>query len=131
MGEIQGVFICCNGPKLTHLLFVDNSLLFCKANNQDCQKVLEILSSYERVLGQKLNRDKTSLFFSKSTALDMQNYIMTEFGVFEVKHYEDYLGLLALVGRNKRAHFDKLKQCVWRGSKVGKESYCHKLEEKY
>ena len=115
MGEIQGVLICCNGPKLTHLLFVDNSLLFCKANNQDCQKVLEILSSYERVLGQKLNRDKTSLFFSKSTALDMQNYIMTEFGVFEVKHYEDYLGLLALVGRNKRAHFDKLKQCVWKG----------------
>ena len=115
MGEIQGVFICCNGPKLTHLLFVDDSLLFCKANNQDCQKVLEILSSYERVLGQKLNRDKTSLFFSKSTAFDMQNYIMTEFGVFEVKHYEDYLGLPALVGRNKRAHFDKLKQCVWKG----------------
>ena len=36
-------------------------------------KRLEILSSYEQVLGQRLNRDKTTLFFSKSTPIDMQN----------------------------------------------------------
>ena len=63
-GEIKGVSICRNGPKLTHLLFADDSLLFCRAIKEDCQKVLEILSSYERVSGQKLNRAKT---FSSST----------------------------------------------------------------
>ena len=56
-GDIQGVSICRNGPKLTHLFFVDDSLLFCRATTQECHKVLEILSSYERVSGQKLNRD--------------------------------------------------------------------------
>ena len=59
LGEIKGVSICRNGPKLTHLLFADDSLLFCRATKEDCQKVLEILSSYERVSGQKLNRAKT------------------------------------------------------------------------
>ena len=44
----------------------------------------------------------------------MQNHIMNEFGVAEVKNYEKYLGLPALVGRNKRASFDKLKQQVWK-----------------
>ena len=44
----------------------------------------------------------------------MQNYILAEFGVAEVKHYEEYLGLPTLVGRNKRASFDKLKQRVWK-----------------
>ena len=44
----------------------------------------------------------------------MQNHILAEFGVAEVKHYEEYLGLPTLVGRNKRASFDKLKQRVWK-----------------
>lgn len=70
-GEIKGVSFCHNGSKLTHLLFADDSLLFCKATTQECQKVLEILSSYEGVSGQRLNRDKTALFFSKSTPIDI------------------------------------------------------------
>ena len=31
LGEIKGVSISHNGPKLTHLLFVDDSLIFCRA----------------------------------------------------------------------------------------------------
>ena len=38
-GDIQGVSICRNGPKLTHLFFANNSLLFCRATTQECQKV--------------------------------------------------------------------------------------------
>ena len=75
--------------------------------------MLEILSSYERVLGQKLNKDKTSLFFSKSSSVEMQNQIMGDLGVTILKQYEEYLGLPAMVGRNKRASFDHLKQKVW------------------
>ena len=66
-GDINGVSICRNGPKLTHLFFANDSLLFCRATIQECQKLLEILAAYERVSGQILNRDKTTLFFSKST----------------------------------------------------------------
>ena len=76
--------------------------------------MLEILSSYERVSSQKLNRDKTSLFFSKSTPLEMQNQIMNALGVSALRQYEEYLGLPALVGRNKKASFDHLKQRVWK-----------------
>ena len=31
-GEIHGFSICGNGPKLTHLFFADDSLLFCRAS---------------------------------------------------------------------------------------------------
>lgn len=37
---------------------------------------------------------------------------MGDHGVIELKQYEDYLGLLAMVGWNKRASFDQLKQQV-------------------
>ena len=73
---------------------------------------MEILSSYEKVLGQKLNRDKTALFFSKSTPSDVQRQIMEILEGSELKQYEKYLGLPAMVGKNKRASFDKLKQRV-------------------
>ena len=76
--------------------------------------MLNILSSYERVSGQKLNREKTSFFFSKSTVVDVQNQIMATLGVSDLKQYEDYLGLLALVGRNKKASFEKIQQKVWK-----------------
>lgn len=109
-GDIKGVSICRNGPILTHVLFADDSLLFCTTTRHDCQKVLEILSTYERLSSQKLNKEKKTLFFfSKSTPLNMQSEIMVELGVTELKQYEAYLGLPALVGRNKRASFNKLK----------------------
>lgn len=46
-----------------------------------------------KVSGQKLNRDKTALFFSsKSTSNDLQREIMGLLGVNELKQYEEYLG---------------------------------------
>ena len=50
----------------SHLFFADDSLLFCRANSEECNKVLELLSVYEEVSGQKLNKEKTALFFSNA-----------------------------------------------------------------
>ena len=113
-GDINGVSICHNGLKLTYLFFADDSLLFCRATLQECQKVLEILVAYEKVSGKRLNRDKTALSFRKSTPRDQQSQIMAELGVSELKQYEEYLGLLAMVGRNIQASFGEIKQRVWK-----------------
>ena len=56
--EIHGFLLCRRGSKLTHLLFVDDSLLFCKATIEECGEVLEILNMYEEALGQKINKSK-------------------------------------------------------------------------
>ncbi|XP_075665198.1 uncharacterized protein LOC142634829 [Castanea sativa] len=101
-GDIRGVSICRNGPKLTHLLFADDSLIFCTATENECQTLLNILATYERASGQQINKAKTTLFFSKSTNDDMKNRIKDMLGVEVVHHYEKYLGLPSLVGRNKK-----------------------------
>ena len=44
-GSIHSFALSRRSPKLTHLLFADDSLLFCRSNKNDCQKVLDILSS--------------------------------------------------------------------------------------
>ena len=54
-GSIRGFSLCRRSPRLTHLLFADDSLLFCRANSHDSLKVLEILETCESVSGQQIN----------------------------------------------------------------------------
>ena len=113
-GFINGFSLNRGGPKLTHLLFADDSILFCRSNRSECQKLLEILALYESLSGKKINRGKTSIFFSKSTIKAMRIDIKEALGVPEILHYDKYLGLPSLVGRNKKASFDYIKERLWR-----------------
>ena len=64
--DINGFSLSRRSPPLTHILFADNSLLFCKSNIEECQKILKILQTYELSLGQQINKAKTTIFFSHS-----------------------------------------------------------------
>ena len=39
VGEIHGFSICKRGPKLTHIFFVDNCLLFGKSTLEEYEKI--------------------------------------------------------------------------------------------
>ncbi|KAL0011422.1 hypothetical protein SO802_006530 [Lithocarpus litseifolius] len=49
--SLSGVSICRRCPMVTHLFFADDSLLFCKANEQECHKLIEMLELYEVASG--------------------------------------------------------------------------------
>ncbi|XP_023919234.1 uncharacterized protein LOC112030800 [Quercus suber] len=92
----------------------DDSLLFCRAIIKECGKVLEILNLYEEALGQKVNRSKTTLLFSKCTPIEAKHAIKVALGVLEIMQYESYLGLPSFVGRGKKASFNYIKEKIWR-----------------
>ena len=66
-GDIHGFSMSRRSPSLTHLLFANDSLLFCKSNAEECQKVIEVLQVYKMSSGQQINKAKTTVFFSKPT----------------------------------------------------------------
>ena len=68
---------------------------------------------YEKAFGQKLNREKTTMFFSKATSEERKLEIIEALGVSEVKEYEKYLGLPAVIGRNKKVSLNFIKERVW------------------
>lgn len=113
-GDITSFALCRQGLKLTHLFFADNSLLFCRATPGKYDKVMDILSKYESVSGQKVNREKIALFFSGSVDEGSRQNIKKKLGVQEEHNYEKYLGLPSLIGRRKKASFNYIKERVWR-----------------
>ncbi|XP_042972884.1 uncharacterized protein LOC122304684 [Carya illinoinensis] len=102
------------GPiKLSHLFFVDDSLLFCQASPKELIKVIEILDIYEQASGQVLNKDKSSVFFNKNTMKEGQDLILQLAGIKSNGSFEKYLGLPAVLGRAKVAAFHSLIDRTW------------------
>ena len=110
---IRGFSLCKNDPKISHMFFVDDTLLFCRATKSDLDVIQSILGLYEQASGQKLNREKTTVFFSKATPDVRKVEIINVLGASEVRKYEKYLGLPAVVGRNKKASLNFIKERVW------------------
>jgi hypothetical protein len=75
-GVISGVPTSPKGPKISHLLFADDNILFCKANSVEWRRLMKILGIYEKASGQKLNFHKTSVFFSRNTSTDRRQEIL-------------------------------------------------------
>ena len=76
-------------------------------------KILDILDTYAKCSGQQINKSKTTIFFSKCTTEEIRNHIKIALGVSEIKQYQQYLGLPSLVGKNKKANFNYIKERVW------------------
>lgn len=50
----------------------------------------------------RLKKKKTNLFFSSNTDPGHQTYIQQSLGVPCIRNYENYLGLLVLIGKAKK-----------------------------
>jgi ribonuclease HI len=113
-GLLTGVPTSKRGPKISHLFFADDSLLFCRSNIAHWSNLTAILNSYEKASGQKLNSNKTSIFFSKNTPTEDKEIILEFAGIPATSRYDKYLGLPAMVGRSRMKAFKNITERVWK-----------------
>ena len=85
--HLKGVVSCKGRVKLSHLLFVDDSLLFCEATTKECRNILDILALYEAASRQAINRQKTTLFFSTNTNHGVKQAIQNMLGAQTIPTY--------------------------------------------
>ena len=115
-GNIRGISVCKGAPQISHLFFADDSIVFWRANVDEGRRILKILEDYEGESRKKLNKDKTSLFFSKNTKREVQEQIKQIFGAQIIQHHEKYLDLPPLMGKRKRKAFNHIQDRV--GKKI-------------
>ena len=128
-GDLHGVIVCRRGPKILHLFFADDSLIFCRASLEECDSLQRIFQVYEAASGQQLNRMKTSLFFNSNTDTSVKEEIKNQFGAQVIKNHEKYLGLPSMVGRNKRNSFNSIKEKLAKKLSGWKEKLLSKVRK--
>ena len=62
MGEMDGIAVCRRGPQVSHLFFVDNSIILCKAAREECEALPHVLKVYEQASRKQLNRNKNKIW---------------------------------------------------------------------
>lgn len=62
----KGIPFGNSGLSQTHLVFVDDCLLFQKATNNTITNLKEVFKTYQLVFGQKGSLSNSAIFFSKT-----------------------------------------------------------------
>ena len=81
---------------------------------EKCQRLLAILKQYDVASGQAVNRQKTTLFFSRNTRTNVKQNIQNMMGARIMDDCEKYLGLPMASGKSKVNTFKDLQEKITR-----------------
>ena len=112
--NLHGILSCTNEVCISHLLFADDSFIFCRPTEGECQHLLELLSQHEQALGQAISRQKTTLFFSRNIKPEVKVAIQGMVGAKIMENCEKYLGLLMVGEKSKVNTFKELEEKITR-----------------
>ncbi|GJN25307.1 hypothetical protein PR202_gb13118 [Eleusine coracana subsp. coracana] len=85
---------------------------------------------YEECSGQMINKEKSSVMFSRNTKEEVKSAVMNKMGITAEVMNEKYLGLPVYMGRSRSKTFSYIKDRIWKKiqgwkerllSKAGKE----------
>jgi hypothetical protein len=125
-GELMGIKVCQEAPSVNHLLFADDSLILFKINEQSTGQLQSVLSLYENCSGQMINKDKSSVMFSKNTREEDKVVMLSALQINSEARNEKYLGLPIYMGKSKVQTFNYLKEKVWNRLQGWKEKLLSK-----
>ncbi|KAA3468935.1 reverse transcriptase [Gossypium australe] len=100
-GSMKGAPIGREKIYINHLFFADDCILFGDATREGAVAVREVLQEYELCAGQKVNYDKSLVYYGANVSDEAREDIANFLGVRVASNPEKYLGLPMMVGRRK------------------------------
>uniref|UniRef100_A0A803PIN7 Reverse transcriptase domain-containing protein n=1 Tax=Cannabis sativa TaxID=3483 RepID=A0A803PIN7_CANSA len=90
---ISGCKVAKGAPTISHLLFTDDSYVYCQASKEEASHVLSLLQTFEHASSQKVNLHKSSAFFSSNTRAATRTRVCNLMQIQEAGSDSMYLGL--------------------------------------
>ncbi|XP_074324121.1 uncharacterized protein LOC141661039 [Apium graveolens] len=125
-GLIKGIQVARGAPSLSHMFFADDSYIYCQANEPSANHIVDMLSKFETTSGQKINRDKSSIFFSRNTKSEVKEKVCEVLNFHEANDNTHYLGLPNILGRKKSVILGYLKDRLQNGVQGWDKKYLSK-----
>jgi hypothetical protein len=112
-GELQCIQNGRQGPPISHLLFADDSIFFARNDQRSVHSLKEALQLYCDGSGQRINLQKSSIFFGTHCSNDIKQKVMEILEITNESFHDKYLGMPTHVGRSPIRTFNFLKEKVW------------------
>lgn len=106
--HIHGMKLAPNCPTISHLLFADDSLFFCRSTRTECEYMVSLFDKYEAASGQKINFAKSSVIFGMKIPESRKQVLKRILGINRIGGGGKYLGLPEQFGRKKVELFDHI-----------------------
>lgn len=94
-----------NGPKISHLFFADDVLLFAKAKVSQAKVIKEVLDSFCSLSGLKVSEEKSKVFASIGVQRTKKDKIKQVTRFMFTTNLEKYPGFKFFHGRIKKEDF--------------------------
>lgn len=111
-GEITGLEIARGAPPISHLLYADDSMFYCKSTDAELNIILSILQEYSLASGQRINYQKSSIYFGKNIPEERRAGIKDKLGIDQTSGDGMYLGLPESFGGSKVSVMSFLKERI-------------------
>ena len=76
----------------SHLLFMDDIILFCKVDSATCEAILEVLEKFCAEFGQKISLEKFCIYFSSNVNESLKEEVCDKLRIWETHDIGKYLG---------------------------------------
>jgi hypothetical protein len=112
-GQLQGIRNGRRGPSISHLLFADDSIFFAKGDQRSVAALQNTLQLYCEGFGQKINHDKSTIFFGNHCDGALKDSVKDSLGVHNEALHDTYLGMPTDVGNAPVNSFRFLTDRAW------------------
>ncbi|KAK5785446.1 hypothetical protein PVK06_040034 [Gossypium arboreum] len=102
---LGGIRSSRNGPRINHLFFANDALLFVRNKKCDVEMLVNMFNIFSNISGQEINVEKSMVLFSPDTLRAQRNIFSDLLGMTVVENLNNYLDLPIPIRKKKATAF--------------------------